>query len=249
MVKKTLTLCDCFDHDASAGAARAGPDWSRGPIAGAPWQPRDPRDRALCCRDDPLALLVSPTSISRGSDYSTVRAVMQDPVFLVFGDATASGAALAFLMSRPYSLRTLGGHADVDFLKQISSRIGIGGALSRRANGPCPGRPVTYWIPGWPIGFGGNLTGGQSSNTYGNFPSFDGSDARGGGFSYTRYNFPNGWFVGSEGGGMGLSMNGINQDAAFGDSARFPTRACSSATTSRTRAAPHGLCRFRHLEI
>jgi opacity protein-like surface antigen len=73
--------------------------------------------------------------------------------------------------------------------------------------------PVTYWTPGWPVGFGGV---GQSSNTYGNFPSFDGSDARGGGFSYARYNFPNGWFVGGEGGGMGLSMNGINQDAAFG---------------------------------
>ncbi len=77
--------------------------------------------------------------------------------------------------------------------------------------------PVTYWIPSWPVGFGGNLTVGQSSSTYGNFPSFDGSDARGGGSSYMRYNFPNGWFVGGEGGGMGLSMNGINQDAAFGN--------------------------------
>jgi hypothetical protein len=77
--------------------------------------------------------------------------------------------------------------------------------------------PVTYWIPGWPLGFGGNLTTGQSSNTYGNFPSFDGSDARGGGFSNTRTNFPNGWFVGGEGGGMGLSMNGFNQDGAFGN--------------------------------
>jgi opacity protein-like surface antigen len=76
--------------------------------------------------------------------------------------------------------------------------------------------PVTYWISSWPIGFGGNLAVGQSSNTYGNFAGFDGSDARGGGFSYTRYNFPNGWFVGGEGGGMGLSMNGINQDGAFG---------------------------------
>jgi opacity protein-like surface antigen len=76
--------------------------------------------------------------------------------------------------------------------------------------------PVSYWIPGWPLGFGGNQAAGQSSNTYGNFPGFDGSDARGG-FSYMRYNFPNGWFVGSEGGGMGLSMNGINQDGAFGN--------------------------------
>ena len=31
-----------------------------------------------------------------------------------------------------------------------------------------------------------------------------------------RYNFPNGWFVGSEGGGLGLSMNGVSQDGAFG---------------------------------
>src|SRR5712664_3804121 len=77
--------------------------------------------------------------------------------------------------------------------------------------------PVTYWIPSWPIGFGGNLTADQSANTYGNFPGFDGSDAQGGGFSSMRYNFPNGWFVGSEGGGMGLSMNGINQVGAFGN--------------------------------
>jgi opacity protein-like surface antigen len=76
---------------------------------------------------------------------------------------------------------------------------------------------VTYWIPGWPIGFGGNPTVGQSLNTYGNFPSFDGSDVRGDRFSYVRYNLGNGWFVGSEGGGMGLSMNGINQAGAFGN--------------------------------
>jgi hypothetical protein len=77
--------------------------------------------------------------------------------------------------------------------------------------------PVSYWIPGWPLGFGGNPAG-QSSNTYGNFPSFDFSDARGGGFANMRYNFPNGFFVGSEGGGMGLGMNGFNQAGAFGSS-------------------------------
>ena len=77
--------------------------------------------------------------------------------------------------------------------------------------------PVTYWTPGWPLGFGGSPIVDQSSDTYGNFPSFDGSDARGGGFSYMRYDFPNGWFVGGEGGGMGLSMNGINQNGAFGN--------------------------------
>jgi opacity protein-like surface antigen len=74
--------------------------------------------------------------------------------------------------------------------------------------------PVTYWMPNWPIGFGGTV--GQSSNTYGDFPSFDGGDARGG-VSYARYNFPNGWFVGGEGGGTGLSMNGLNQYGAFGN--------------------------------
>jgi opacity protein-like surface antigen len=80
---------------------------------------------------------------------------------------------------------------------------------------------VRYWIPSWPIGFGGNPTVGQSSNTYGNFPSFDGRDAQGAGFSNTRYNFSNGWFVGSEGGGMGLSTNGFNQDGAFGSSLSY----------------------------
>jgi opacity protein-like surface antigen len=72
--------------------------------------------------------------------------------------------------------------------------------------------PVAYWTPGWPMGLGGDLT--QSLNTYGNFPSFDFSDARGGGFSYARYNFPNGFFVGSQRSGMGLS--GLNQNA-FGN--------------------------------
>jgi opacity protein-like surface antigen len=65
--------------------------------------------------------------------------------------------------------------------------------------------PVTYLIPGWSVGFGGNPTAG------GSLPGFDGSDARG------RYNFSNGWFVGGESGGTGLSMNGINQAGAFGD--------------------------------
>jgi opacity protein-like surface antigen len=103
----------------------------------------------------------------------------------------------------------------------FSSRLGLAFVLAALCLGGrtahAQAAPVTYWIPSWPIGFGGNLTVGQSSNTYGNFPSFDGSDARGGRFSSMRYNFPNGWFVGGEGGGPGLSMNGINQDGAFGN--------------------------------
>ncbi len=85
----------------------------------------------------------------------------------------------------------------------------LGGRAAQAQTGP-----VGYWIPGWPMGFGGDSTTGQSPDTYGNFPSFDFSDARGGGFSYARYNFPNGFFVGSQRSGMGLS--GINQNA-FGN--------------------------------
>jgi opacity protein-like surface antigen len=103
----------------------------------------------------------------------------------------------------------------------FSSRLGLALVLAALCLGGrtahAQAAPVNYWIPGWPAGFGGNPTVGQGSNTYGNFPSFDGSDARGGGFSSMRYNFPNGWFVGGEGGGMGLSMNSINRDGAFGN--------------------------------
>jgi hypothetical protein len=134
-----------------------------------------------------------------------------------------AGAALGagILDIKTVWFRTLGGSADVHFLKPVGSRIGIGGALSGGRTAHAQAAPVTYWIPNWPVGFGGNLTVDQSSNTYGNFPSFDGSDARGGGFSYLRYHFLNGWFVGSEGGGMGLSMNGINQNGAFGRSLSY----------------------------
>ena len=71
--------------------------------------------------------------------------------------------------------------------------------------------PLTYWIPGWPIGFGGDVSVGPSLNGYGNFPSFDGRGTSGDRFSYVRYNFQNGWFVGSEAGGAGLGMTGFNQ--------------------------------------
>jgi opacity protein-like surface antigen len=77
--------------------------------------------------------------------------------------------------------------------------------------------PVPYWIPSWPLGFGGNLTtAGRSSNTSGNFTGFDGSEARDGGFSYMSYSFPGSRFAGGEG-GLNLRMNGINQVGAFGN--------------------------------
>ena len=91
----------------------------------------------------------------------------------------------------------------------FSSRSGLALVLAALCLGgrtaDAQSAPVTYLIPGWSVGFGGNPTAG------GSLPGFDGSDARG------RYNFSNGWFVGGEGGGTGLSMNGINQAGAFGD--------------------------------
>jgi opacity protein-like surface antigen len=97
----------------------------------------------------------------------------------------------------------------------FSSRSGLAFVLTALCLGgrtaDAQSAPVTYLIPSWSVGFGGNPAAGQGSNTDGSLPGFDGSDARG------RYNFPNGWFVGGEGGGMGLSMNGINQAGAFGN--------------------------------
>ena len=69
--------------------------------------------------------------------------------------------------------------------------------------------PVPYWSPGWPIGFGGNLT--VDTNTAG-FSGLDGSDVSG-----ANYGLPNGWFVGGTRSGAVLNMNGINRGTAFGN--------------------------------
>ena len=62
--------------------------------------------------------------------------------------------------------------------------------------------PLTYWTPGWPLGFNSNVAVAEGAETYGNFPSFDGS-----GFAYSRYNFSNGWFVGGE---RSMGLSGLN---------------------------------------
>jgi opacity protein-like surface antigen len=69
---------------------------------------------------------------------------------------------------------------------------------------------VPYWTSGWQTGFGGGLIAGQR---FGSIPGLDGSGS-GSDFS-ARFNFSNGWFVGSERGGLGLSMNGFSQDGAW----------------------------------
>src|SRR5215470_8455048 len=97
----------------------------------------------------------------------------------------------------------------------VLAALGLGGRTAHAQT-----TPLSYWTPGWPLGFGGNPTTGEGSNTYGNFPSFDFRDASSG-LGYARYNFQNGWFVGSERGGVGLSMNGPGQFGAFGNSLSY----------------------------
>lgn len=67
--------------------------------------------------------------------------------------------------------------------------------------------PLQYWIPGGPFGFGGSTV--QSTDGYGNFPSFNGGDANSG------YDFRPGFFVGSQRGSLGLS--GFSQPAPAGN--------------------------------
>jgi hypothetical protein len=70
--------------------------------------------------------------------------------------------------------------------------------------------PLTYWTPGWPLGFSGDSV----ADAYGNFPSFDTRDSRG--FGATRFNFGNGFFVGNSRTEF-LGMSGIAANAAFGN--------------------------------
>jgi hypothetical protein len=71
--------------------------------------------------------------------------------------------------------------------------------------------PLQYWIPGGPFGLGGGA--GQSSDTDGNFASFNagGADWRSG---------SNGFFVGSQRGNLnwsGLSQTGLSQAGFAGN--------------------------------
>jgi hypothetical protein len=70
--------------------------------------------------------------------------------------------------------------------------------------------PLTYWTPGWPLGFSGDSV----ADAYGNFPSFDTRDSRG--FGASRYNFGNGFFVGNSRTEF-LGVSGIATNAAFGN--------------------------------
>lgn len=102
-------------------------------------------------------------------------------------------------------------------MSNLSRRLGLAFVLATLClvapTGHAQDAPVRYWIPGGPFGFGDDLAAGASLDTYGNFPSFEGGDARDG---FPSMRFPKGWFVGSEGGAVGLGMNGLDPDWAFG---------------------------------
>src|SRR6516162_1138715 len=98
-----------------------------------------------------------------------------------------------------YGPRIISKHLSVARMSHFSGKIGFALVLAALAlSGPtaqAQSAPVSYWIPGWPLGFGSSLSTAQGADRYGNFPSFDGSDAH-----YPRYTLPNGLFVGAEGG-------------------------------------------------
>src|SRR5690349_13525776 len=87
----------------------------------------------------------------------------------------------------------------------VAAVLAVGGRVHAQA-----ANPLTYWTPGWPLGFSSDSV----SSTYGNFPSFDTRDSRG--FGATRTNFGNGFFVGNSRTEL-LGMSGIATNAAFGN--------------------------------
>lgn len=78
--------------------------------------------------------------------------------------------------------------------------------------------PLRYWIPGGPFGLGGGA--GQSSDTYGNFASFNAGEVGG------RTDFANGFYLGNQHGNLnwsGLGQTGLagNFSALSYDSTQF----------------------------
>jgi opacity protein-like surface antigen len=93
-------------------------------------------------------------------------------------------------------------------MSSLAGSCGLAALLAVLCFGGAPAHaqvaPLSYWIPGGAFGFGGSA--GQSSDTYGNFPSFDASG---------RTNFANGFFVGSQRGN--LNWSGLNQTGPAGN--------------------------------
>ena len=93
-------------------------------------------------------------------------------------------------------------------MSSLAGSCGLAALLAVLCLGGAPAHaqvaPLSYWIPGGAFGFGGSA--GQSSDTYGNFPSFDSSG---------RTNVANGFFVGSQRGN--LNWSGLNQAGPIGN--------------------------------
>ena len=93
-------------------------------------------------------------------------------------------------------------------MSSLAGSCGLAALLAVLCLGGAPAHaqvaPLSYWIPGGAFGFGGSA--GQSSDTYGNFPSFDASG---------RTNVANGFFVGSQRGN--LNWSGLNQTGPIGN--------------------------------
>ena len=70
--------------------------------------------------------------------------------------------------------------------------------------------PVTYWVPGF-MGLSNGSAAGLDS--YGNFPSFDGSGTKDSGFFSRSYSFSSNWANLS---GAGLNLQGIDPYGSFG---------------------------------
>jgi opacity protein-like surface antigen len=71
--------------------------------------------------------------------------------------------------------------------------------------------PLAYWVPGSLMGFAGDQADGPDS--YGNFPSFDGSGTKDSGFFSRRYSVSNNW---SSLAGAGLNLQGVSPYTSFG---------------------------------
>lgn len=81
-------------------------------------------------------------------------------------------------------------------------------------------------MPGGSFGFGGSV--GQSSDTYGNFPSFNAGSADG------HYGFRPGFFMGSERGNLGLS--GFSQTAPASNSSALSYEGTQFGYNTKTAA-------------
>src|SRR5262249_26459847 len=121
------------------------------------------------------------------------------------------------------------------FLRSLALAFVVAAALwagARTAHAQAA--PLSYWTPGWPLGFGGTADADQVGNSYANFPSFTATDARG--FTYSRYNFGDGWFVGNVRGTTGLG--GLGQAAAFGNFGSLTTEGTQFGYTFKNNGLP-----------